>query len=58
MRVARKRLTILVDKKAIEYFIDMGKEVDMPYHTLINMYLKSCAKKQLRLKKSVLNRAI
>ncbi len=53
-KAPKQRFTIQIDKQAIDYFIKMGKEVDMPYHTLINMYLKKCALEKYKLKKSVL----
>jgi antitoxin component of RelBE/YafQ-DinJ toxin-antitoxin module len=49
MRKPKKRLTILVDKESINHFISMGEQVDMPYHTLINMYLTKCAREGYRL---------
>jgi len=57
MRKPKKRLTILVDKEAITHFIKMGEEIDMPYHTLINMYLKRCANEKYKLSKSLLSKA-
>jgi hypothetical protein len=54
MRKPKKRLTILVDKESINHFISMGEQVDMPYHTLINMYLTKCAREGYRLPKSAL----
>ena len=54
MKKPKMRLTILVDKVAIEHFISMSKEVEMPYHTLINMYLTKCAKEKYELSKSAL----
>jgi len=53
-RQPKKRLTILVDQEAIAYFVKMGKDIDMPYHTLINMYLKKCALEKQKLAKSSL----
>jgi len=55
MRKPKKRLTILVDKESIKHFINMGEQVDMPYHTLINMYLTKCAREGYRLPKSTLS---
>ena len=49
MRKVKKRLTILIDSPTIDYFKKMGEEIDMPYHTLVNMYLNKCAKEKFRL---------
>ena len=51
-KTPKQRFTIQIDKTAIDYFIRMGNEVDMPYHTLINMYLKKCSLEKYKLKKS------
>ncbi len=51
MRKVKKRLTILIDSTTIDYFKKMGEEVDMPYHTLVNMYLNKCAKEKYKLVK-------
>lgn len=48
---AKQRFTIAVDKEAINHFKKMGNDVDMPYHTLINMYLKMCASTKKKLTK-------
>lgn len=47
-----QRFTISVDVNAINYFKKLGTEIEMPYHTLVNMYLKMCAKNKKRLSKS------
>lgn len=57
MRKPKKRLTILVHKEAIAQFVKMGEEIDMPYHTLINMYLKRCANEKYKLPKTLLSKA-
>jgi hypothetical protein len=49
MRKVKKRLTILIDSPTIDYFKKMGEEINMPYHTLINMYLSKCAREKYRL---------
>jgi glutaminase len=51
-KVAKQRFTIQIDKTAIDYFVKMGNDIDMPYHTLINMYLKKCSLEKYKLKKS------
>jgi len=45
----KKQVTIRLDVDVISYFKSMANSVDIPYQSLINMYLKQCAneKKQL-----------
>jgi len=39
----KKPITIRIDSDALSYFKDLSKKFEMPYQTLINMYLKDCA---------------
>ena len=39
----KKSITIRVDEDALDYFKQMAGKVEVPYQTLINMYLKDCA---------------
>ena len=39
----KKSITIRVDEDALDYFKEMAGKVEVPYQTLINMYLKDCA---------------
>lgn len=39
----KKSITIRVDEDALDYFKQMAGRVEVPYQTLINMYLKDCA---------------
>ncbi|MCK3655593.1 antitoxin [Pasteurellaceae bacterium Macca] len=43
---SKKVVTIRIDDEAIDYFKQLSAEMDMPYQTLINLYLKECAKTQ------------
>ena len=47
----KKQVTIRLDESTLAYFKELGARVDMPYQTLINLYLRDCAeaRKQLRL---------
>lgn len=40
---SKKVITIRIDDEAIDYFKSLSKKMDMPYQTLINLYLKDCA---------------
>ena len=37
------RVTMRLDKDTVEYFKLMSKEINIPYQTLINLYLRDCA---------------
>ena len=45
----KRQLTIRVDDATITYFRSLAEEVNVPYQTLINMYLRDCAASRLRL---------
>ncbi len=45
----KKQLTLRVDDVTIEYFKKLSEDVNIPYQTLINMYLRDCAASQRRL---------
>ena len=42
----KKPITIRLDPDALEYFKKTAESVEMPYQTLINLYLKDCANKR------------
>lgn len=39
----KKQITIRIDDGTIEYFKALAEEKDIPYQTLINLYLRDCA---------------
>jgi uncharacterized protein (DUF4415 family) len=39
----KKQVTIRLDEKTIEYFKNLAKDAEIPYQTLINLYLRDCA---------------
>ena len=43
-KALKKQITIRVEEPTIEYFQDMAEKVGMPYQSLINLYLRDCAK--------------
>ena len=45
----KRQLTIRVDDATITYFRTLAEEVNVPYQTLINMYLRDCAVSRRRL---------
>jgi predicted DNA binding CopG/RHH family protein len=46
----KKQLTIRLDEDTIAYFKKLAEELELPYQTLINLYLKDCASSHRRLK--------
>ncbi|MBA3937118.1 MAG: BrnA antitoxin family protein [Planctomycetes bacterium] len=42
----KKSITIRLDPDALDYFKKTAARVGMPYQTLINLYLKDCARKR------------
>ena len=52
----KQQITIRLDKESIAYFKELAAELDVPYQTLINLYLRDCAdsrrKLSMRWKKS------
>jgi predicted DNA binding CopG/RHH family protein len=39
----KQSVTMRLDRSTIEYFKDLAAELDVPYQTLINLYLRDCA---------------
>ena len=39
----KRQITIRIDDETIEYFKALAEEKDIPYQTLINLYLRDCA---------------
>lgn len=45
----KRPVTIRLDEPTVEYFKAMAEEVELPYQTLINLYLRDCATRRRRL---------
>ncbi|RKX30286.1 MAG: antitoxin [Verrucomicrobia bacterium] len=45
----KKQVTIRLDEETIEYFKQLAEETEIPYQTLINLYLRECATKGRKL---------
>jgi predicted DNA binding CopG/RHH family protein len=41
-------VSIRLNKTTVDYFKGLSEEVNMPYQTLINLYLTDCAAKKLK----------
>jgi predicted DNA binding CopG/RHH family protein len=39
----KQSVTMRVDKTTLAYFKTLASELDVPYQTLINLYLRDCA---------------
>jgi predicted DNA binding CopG/RHH family protein len=39
----KRSITIRLDEATIAYFKDLAAETEIPYQTLINLYLRECA---------------
>lgn len=46
----KKPVTIRLDEETVDYFRRLALETEIPYQTLINMYLRDCAANKKRLK--------
>ena len=46
----KKQVTIRLEEPIIAYFKEMAAEVGIPYQTLINLYLRDCARSGRKLK--------
>jgi predicted DNA binding CopG/RHH family protein len=42
-RRLKRSITIRVDTRTLEYFQQLAAELEVPYQTLINLYLRDCA---------------
>ena len=45
----KKQITIRLDEDSIDYFKSISEQVGIPYQSLINLYLRDCAARQLKL---------
>ena len=48
-RRLKQQVTIRLDRATVRYFKDLAAEMDIPYQTLINLFLRDCAAKKSRL---------
>jgi uncharacterized protein (DUF4415 family) len=39
----KKQVTLRLDEDALNYFKSISEEMGIPYHSLINLYLRDCA---------------
>ncbi len=48
-RRLKKQITIRLDEDTLEYFKRLAEEAEVPYQTLINLFLRDCARGMKRL---------
>jgi predicted DNA binding CopG/RHH family protein len=48
-KLVKRSVTIRLDTATVEYFKALAAEADIPYQTLINLYLRDCAASERRL---------
>jgi uncharacterized protein (DUF4415 family) len=51
-RRLKRPVTIRLDEETVAYFRALAEENEIPYQTLINLYLRDCAAHQKRLQLS------
>ena len=44
----KKQITIRLDEDTLSYFKGLADDTEIPYQTLINLYLRECAKTKKR----------
>jgi len=49
VKQAKKQITIRIDESTIDYFKSLAQQKDIPYQSLINLYLRDCAKQHKQL---------
>ena len=42
-RQLKQSVTMRIDRTTLDYFKELAAELDVPYQTLINLYLRDCA---------------
>jgi predicted DNA binding CopG/RHH family protein len=48
-KLLKRQVTIRLDQATIAYFKKLAMESEIPYQTLINLYLRDCASSKRRL---------
>ena len=48
-KLLKKQVTIRLDQQTIKYFKALATDTNIPYQTLMNPYLRSCASNKKRL---------
>ena len=48
VKPVKAAVTIRLDKSTVDYFKGLSEEVNLPYQTLINSYLTTCAANKIK----------
>lgn len=48
-RGLKRQITIRLDRETVDYFKALSAQMNLPYQTLINMYLRDCAREKRKL---------
>ena len=49
VKTLKRQITIRIDDKTVTYFKNLALEADIPYQTLINLYLRDCVQNRRKL---------
>jgi uncharacterized protein (DUF4415 family) len=49
LKKLKQQVTIKLDSDVITYFKKLANELEIPYQTLMNLYLKDCSKNKKKL---------
>ena len=49
-KALKRAITIRLDEPTIKYFKTLAEELELPYQSLINLYLRDCAAQRRRLR--------
>ena len=44
----KKQITIRLDEETLDYFKTLAEDTEIPYQTLINLYLRECARSKMK----------
>lgn len=44
----KKQITIRLDEETLGYFKSLAEDTEIPYQTLINLYLRECARAKMK----------
>ena len=44
----KKQITIRLDEETLDYFKTLAEDTEIPYQTLINLYLRECARSRMK----------
>jgi uncharacterized protein (DUF4415 family) len=48
LKATKKQVTLRIDGAVLDYFRRLGEQTQMPWQSLVNMYLRQCAAEKRR----------